>query len=587
MNKKSLKRPIKILLIATLFALAIVFLCSCDTENPVFYLAEPQNLRIDQGILKWDKVEKADEYILFIDGEQTTVNGTSYDKLEVGESYEIYIRAKNVWTTSESSETLNGRILTVPQNFVWFKDRFYYDEVEGATAYIITVDGVDYEVAAGEKAYFEFYEAGTKQAKIRAIGDDKAYFGSPYSDDMPVRVEDISWESIEAKEPKGKGTQDSPYKIDSQESMKWLTNMVKEDYLKAKDMYFEMSGDLDMRFISGFEPIGTSDQPFLGKFNGNGKSIYYLHVTANKAGIFGCIGEGAEVINLSSYGGKVKGYTTAGGISASNLGLIMNCKNGSSVEGNTAGGIVAENTDSKLVLSCINYGDVSGENVGGIAGWNWNGTLNQCTNYARITAMSNGGGVVGTNAGNVFYCENQGSVDAKNAGGIAYNNLGTLKSVANGGYISGQKSVGGVAAINSGTVKYAYNTGFVYCDSEYSDRYAGGIVGNMMDGKLTVCYNVNPYSTPSAKYTGRLIGYYRSGLLTDCYFVRDSGDTTGACGNTETFIGNTENITEERLASVEIVEEFNALVDKEDLTVFTSELFIQGKTHPIFYWQKN
>ncbi len=570
-----------------LFALALCFFSACDGESLVFYLDKPQNLRIELGVLKWDKVEKADEYLLFLNGEQITVKGTYYDKLEAGETYEIYLCAKNVWTTSESSETLNGSVLSVPQNFVWFKDRFYYDDVEGAKAYVITVDGIEYEVAAGEKAYFEFYEAGEKQAAIRAVGDGKSYFDSPYSSEMPVRVDDITWESVEVKAPSGKGTQDNPYKIETQENFKWFAETVNEDYLSTKDVYYTLSNNIDMRFISGFEPIGSSDRPFLGKFNGNGKCIYYLHVTANKAGIFGCIGEGAEVIGLSSYGGKIKGYTTAGGIAASNLGLIMNCTNGSAVEGNTAGGIVAENTDSKLVLSCVNYGDVSGENVGGIAGWNWNGTINQCYNYGKVVAMSNGGGIVGTNAGNVFYCENQGAVDAKNAGGIAYSNMGTIKSSANGGYISGQKAVGGIVAINNGgTVKYAYNTGYVYCDSDYSDRFAGGIVGNMTDGKLILCYNINSYSTATAKSTGRLIGYYRSGLLSDCYFVREDNDSTLAVGNTDNYIGSAIYMSKEDFMSSETLKSFNLLVDKDDLSVFASEMFVEGKEYPMFYWQQ-
>lgn len=583
--KRFLSKIEKLLILAALLILSLCCLSACDGESPVFYLDTPNNLRIELGVLKWDKVEKADEYILTINGKQETVKGTYYDKLEEGLTYDISVKAKNVWTYSEESESLHGTVLSSPTNFVWFKDRFYYDDVEGATCYVITVDGVDYEVVAGAKAYFEFYEAGTKQAMIRAVGDNKNYFDSSYSEEMPVRVDDIPWESIESQLPKGKGTKESPYTIETQENLKWFTELVKENYLDAKDVYFELGSSIDMRFISGFEPIGSSDKPFLGKFDGNGKSIYYLHVTANKAGIFGCVGEGAEVLGLSSYGGKIKGYTTAGGIAASNLGLIMNCTNGSLIEGNTAGGIVAENTDSKLVLSCVNYGDVSGENVGGIAGWNWNGTINQCKNYGKVVAMSNGGGVVGTNAGNVFYCENQGSVDAKNAGGIAYSNLGSMKSVANGGYISGEKAVGGVAATNNGTIKYAYNTGFVYCNSDYSDRYAGGIVGNMADGKLILCYNVNSYSTASARSTGRLVGYYRSGLLTDCYYVKDDNDDTLPVGNTENYIGSTAKMTEEEFFATETLDYFNSLVDKEDLTIFTSEMFIKGEKYPIFYWQ--
>lgn len=571
-----------------LAAVIIVALCACSNESPVFSLDAPDNLRIEQGVLKWDRVEKADEYVLYINGKQVVTKATSYSELEAGNEYEISVVARNVWTTSNASETLFATVLSVPENFVYFNGRFYFDDVPNASSYVILVDGEEYEVKNDEEAYFEFYEAGTKQAQIRAKGDNARYFDSPYSSEMPVRVENIPWETIASKQPKGKGTSRSPYKIESVENLKWLTLSVKDNYMSSKGVFYELSQDLDMRFISGFEPIGTSDQPFLGSFDGNNHSIYYLHVTANKAGIFGCVGEGAEITDLSNVGGKVKGYTTAGGIAASNLGLIMGCKNTSSVEGNTAGGIVAENTDSKLILSCENSGEVSGENVGGIAGWNWNGTINLCKNSGKITAVANGGGIVGTNAGSVFYCENSGSINAKNAGGIANSNIGVIKSVVNGGFVIGQKSVGGIVATNNGTIKYAYNTGFVECDSDYSDRYVGGIVGNLLDGKLILCYNVNYFSDTTARSVGRMVGYYRSGLLQYCYYIQGNLDETPPVGNTNAFIGSSEQISEEALASKETVDLFNSLVDKEDVTILTTTMFKSGGeryNYPIFYWQ--
>lgn len=580
--KKKINRIISIILFAIMIITAF---SACKGDDNVFVLNTPQNLHFENGIIKWDKVEKADEYIVSVNKEQYIVAGTTFTKVTANTLYEISVRARNVWTSSEWSETIKGKVLETPTNCVYFNGKFYYDVKEGATSYLVNIDGEEYSLESGGVSTFDFYEAGNKTAKIKAVGDNINYFDSTYSEDIIVRITDKQWSDIEIQTPAGSGSANSPYKINNIEHVKWLSTKNAENNEQFKGRYFQMYFDIDFRLVSGYLPIGSLDSPFLGNFNGAGNSFYFLNVYSNYAGIFGCIGEGAEVRNLGNVSGKVNGISSAGGIAASNLGLILNCSNSSSIKANVAGGIVAENTDSKIVLMCANYGAVTGENVGGIAGWNWNGSINKCVNNGAISGVNNAGGIVGTNAGNVFYCENYGDITSANAGGLTASNIGYIKISSNSGIVLSSKLGGGLTATNSGTIKYSYNAGYVVSNSAQTNSYIGGIAGKIDDGKIIVCYNVGKVSfiIDSAKKVGQIVGYYRSGLLDKCYLYY--GNTP--VGNSDKYIGECLSLTQENFTQQETVDLFNSLVSPSDVLISEKTVFKTGSICPVFYWQNN
>lgn len=100
-------------------------------------------------------------------------------------------------------------------------------------------------------------------------------------------------------------------------------------------------------------PIGTADHPFLGTFNGNGKTINSVTITGENSyqGLFGYIGEGATVRNLvidgcsfSGSGGAVVGYNYKG--------TVQNCVvSEATINGSTyVGNIIGKNEGT--VISC-------------------------------------------------------------------------------------------------------------------------------------------------------------------------------------------------------------------------------------------
>ena len=134
-------------------------------------------------------------------------------------------------------------------------------------------------------------------------------------------------------------------------------------------------------------PIGSKEKPFTGVYNGNGKSVKKLNITADSdsTGMFG-LNEGIiknvtiEDCEVSSEKGGV------GGIVGKNFGLIENCvvSSGNIVssgqyvteegkaDGSRIGGICGENSSGGLIRNCKNYAGIKGiyKLVGGICGFN-------------------------------------------------------------------------------------------------------------------------------------------------------------------------------------------------------------------------
>jgi len=588
----------KLTSLITLIFVAVILLTAfsaCgNNPPPVYFISTPKNVVFENGEMKWDKVDKADEYIVKINGVEYTTTGTFYSDFEPETEYTIQVCSKNVWATSEWTEEKKVIFLAPPTGLVYtsYNNKFYWTESEHASSYRITVDGEEYPLPKTNNHYFDIFEAGDVLAKIKAVGDNETYFDSKYSEPANVKIDVIRWDSIEVITPEGEGSSQNPFLITSVENFKWLTNKVGEDYLFSDGKYFKMTNDVDFRYIDGYIPIGTSDEPFLGNFDGAGHGIYHLSITANNAGVFGCNGDGSTVSNLRFIGGGVNGIITAGAISARNLGQITNCVNYGPIHGNTAGGIVGENTDAKMIYDCVNYGGISGENVGGITGWNWNGTVYSCTNLGAINGTANAGGVVGANVGNIFYCENQGGITSVNAGGICYTNMGIVKASFNGGYISGSRRSGGITATNNGgDVKYCYNIGTVVSDSEYEERYIGGISGYMSSGVILLSYNLGNvhYYGETPRSPGAIVGYYRTGLLSRCYYLEKETDISEV-GNTNQYIsedGGVSKLNKEEFKGSSIVDLFNSYVNVEDLSVLETKIFVVGEEYPILYWENN
>lgn len=209
--------------------------------------------------------------------------------------------------------------------------------------------------------------------------------------------------------------------------------------------------DLDLSGIN-WDPIGEGSPLsggsicFTGIFDGNGHTINNL--TINKpdedtVGLFGSIGDGAEIKNLGLVDVDIYGGDTVGAIAAYNVGstgntLITNCFVTGNVAGtgnNSIGGICGAVAGSATISNSYVNVDVIGEgafhSVGGIAGAViLSAKVSNCYALGNATGGIYVGGIVGmSNTGiveNCFWLEDTpGSSDGiGNDQGTSNNNSG-------------------------------------------------------------------------------------------------------------------------------------------------------------------
>ena len=178
-----------------------------------------------------------------------------------------------------------------------------------------------------------------------------------------------------------------------------------------------LTADLDFAGET-FTVVGNSANPFCGTFDGAGHTVKGItvsksgDVTANRQGLFGSVGTGGIVRNVTVTGSSFAGWDYVGGIAGFNGGTIENCHVTATVTiGTTAmskqyhGGIVGYNSGEHSTVShCTSAATVTDSDqtgcqyFGGIAGINSGGTVAHCLAVgATVSAVTNSGAIVGSN----------------------------------------------------------------------------------------------------------------------------------------------------------------------------------------------
>jgi hypothetical protein len=323
--------------------------------------------------------------------------------------------------------------------------------------------------------------------------------------------------SVTVKESTGEA--DAPFLIHNELELRQVGTGTDGWNLSA---YYKLAADIELALpapeTSNWTPIGTSAKRFTGSFNGNNKTITGLIINNPNAtssqGMFGSIGAGGEVKNLTLAGCNVYGKTNVGGVAGSN-GLNV-----------TAG-------NSGTVRNCYATGNVSGNvNVGGVMGIS-NGTVENSYATGAITGNNYVGGVVGrigqssipNPSATVKNCYATGNVEGTTGvGGVIGYILytGIVKNSYATGNITGNGTdgtlIGGVAGHNIGTVENCYATGIVS-----GNDYVGGVVGHNQ-GIVISCVALNPNINSTTGFNGNYgrIGYAtKSGLWINNYARED------------------------------------------------------------------
>ncbi|MGN1216416.1 MAG: GLUG motif-containing protein, partial [Phocaeicola sp.] len=207
---------------------------------------------------------------------------------------------------------------------------------------------------------------------------------------------------------------DGSYTIKTDKGLAWvayvtnqgLTSKTEGDNLPSQVGFqgytVKLANDITLSSSSAYTPIGTSDKPFLGTFDGNFKVVSGLTVTnAESAGLFGYVGkyetednkiQGA-ISNIGINGASVTCSKYAGALVGHLYGTMERCWSSGSVTAassgtqtaEAAGGLVGEATDGSTISYCYSTASVTAPLAGGVVG-SLNGTFSYCYATGKVTS---------------------------------------------------------------------------------------------------------------------------------------------------------------------------------------------------------
>lgn len=206
------------------------------------------------------------------------------------------------------------------------------------------------------------------------------------------------------------------------------------------DSHYLQTANIDISGYSsggGWTPIGISANSFVGNFDGNGFIISNLFIDrsgTNVQGLFGYIGEGADVTRVALEGVNIVAGSNVGALAAINYGSIADSYAiGEITGGSGIGGLVG-----------VNHDYISGS-------------------YASVDITANGysaGGLFANNSGTIINSYATGSVTNSGSmyysGGLGGKNFSTITNCYSTGAVSGGFAIGGLLGSNSGTVTASF-----------------------------------------------------------------------------------------------------------------------------------
>jgi hypothetical protein len=157
----------------------------------------------------------------------------------------------------------------------------------------------------------------------------------------------------------------------------------------------------------GWDPIGSSDSPFTGIFDGNNKQIRDIVINRperDRTGLFGAA-EHEVIKNLGVVNATVTGHDYVGGLMGwIRNGALDNCYAAGNITGESApdhysnaiGGLVGYSSEVS-VTNCNATGSVTGGGKyhGGLMGWNEEGTVENCCSNSNVNGGEMVGGLIG------------------------------------------------------------------------------------------------------------------------------------------------------------------------------------------------
>ena len=351
--------------------------------------------------------------------------------------------------------------------------------------------------------------------------------------------------------PPGDGlTTGTAYQISQLGHLVWMGDTV----TSSSGRYYTMTADInasgtadwndagtDSDLLEGFAPIGGSTSPdtssFRGVFDGAGHEVSGLTISrpaTDRVGLFGRVGTGGVVMNVSLEAGTIAGSRYVGALVGSNNGgTIANCGSATPVVCGTApshgacvGGLVGLSIGE--ITSCSAAGNVTGAfDVGGLVG-QADGAVTNCFATGAATGTDFVGGLVGSSSATLARCYATGGVNsARTAGGLVCRNTGFIATCAATGMVRTENLAGGLVGDNHGAVSDSFASGAT------GGFHAAGLVGDNY-GSIA-----RTYATGASAFATIEGGLVIAGFATatDSYWdiwASGRGNSTGGTGKTTT-----------------------------------------------------
>lgn len=270
----------------------------------------------------------------------------------------------------------------------------------------------------------------------------------------------------------GQGTPSSPYQITTAEQLRAIGNHLSQHFLLLNDI------DLGDQV---WTPLGSQQNPFTGRLNGNGRTIHNLKIRAaeNEYGsMFRNVSNGGVIEYIAFSNVDVRGMgnlsTVAGVV---DRGTLRDIQIDGRIESEGYGSIggmsnlIRENSLIERIRLTMDIKSSGSMECGGMISSNMGVVRNVISNSNLENCYS---GIVGYNSGVVDSVIYNGSIRGQDASGVVAMNYGEVKRAKSTGYIQGSR-VGGIVLQNWGIVDKSYS------NMEIQGSYVGGIVNSNGD----------------------------------------------------------------------------------------------------------
>lgn len=149
----------------------------------------------------------------------------------------------------------------------------------------------------------------------------------------------------------------------------------------------------------GWQPIGTSDNRFLGSFDGQGYEIRDMFINRPDeyyVGLFGFVSREKVIENLGVVNARVIGHGNVGILVGYGRGIVNSCYSTGSVSGSeSVGGLIGCSYRCNVGNSYSTSSVTGDKKIGGLVGWNREAIMSNSYSTGSVIGAEHAGGLVG------------------------------------------------------------------------------------------------------------------------------------------------------------------------------------------------